>query len=156
MRMGMRQEGAKGFLRGRAAEARKRTVQSDDEEPRAYADLTALLGGDDRRIKLILDVFHRSARMDLHRMERAAVAAEWSLVRKLALRMAIGCRQVGEERMAALLAAEVGRAIDRVRRGAAPDPDTFGKLFADTRRELIEVLDRAAAHASEIGQESMA
>lgn len=131
-------------------------MQPDDEKPRAYAALTALLGGDGYRIKLILDVFHQSVRKDLHRMERAAIAGEWSLVRKLAQRMATGCRQVGEDRVADMLAAEVGVAIDRTRNDAVSDPGAFGRLFANARRELIGALDRAAAYASVIDLDSVA
>lgn len=131
-------------------------MQLDDEEPQAYAALAALLGGDGYRVRLILGVFHQSARKDLQWMERAAIEGNWSQVRRLAQRMAIGCRQIGEERMADMLVAEVTVAIDRARCGVAADPDTFGRSFANARRELVDVLDRAAAYASTIVLESVA
>jgi hypothetical protein len=131
-------------------------MRSGDETMQAYAALLELLGGDSRKVGLILAVFHQSIGQDLRRMECAAVEGEWSLVRKLAQRMAIGCRQIGEESMAGLLVPAVEAAIERARYATASDPGTFSRLFEDARRELIDVLDRAAAHAATIALKSVA
>jgi HPt (histidine-containing phosphotransfer) domain-containing protein len=131
-------------------------VRWNGEKQQAYAILAELLGGDSSRIKLILGIFHQSISKDLQRMERAAIEGEWPLVRKLVHRMAIGCRQVGEERMADVLVMEALTAIERARYDVAADPKRFEQLFMDARCELIDVLDRAAAYASAIELDSVA
>lgn len=131
-------------------------MQSDDEKTHAYAALVELLEGDDRKVGLILGAFHRSVGKTLQRVECAAIEGEWSLVRKLVHRMAISCRQIGEERMADMLVVEAEGAIERARYDAAADPGTFCRSFGNARRELIDVLDRAAAYASAIDLKSVA
>lgn len=131
-------------------------MQLDDEKTHAYAALVELLEGNDCKVRLILGAFHRSVGKALQRMECAATEGEWSLVRKLAHRMAIGCRQIGEERMADMLVVEAEAAIEHARYDAAADSGAFCRSFGNARRELIEVLDRAAAYASAIDLKSVA
>ena len=134
----------------------KTDVQTRDGKAQAYTTLSALLGGDERKIKLVLGVFHQSVRKDLAAMERAVIESDWSRVRKLVQRMAVGCRQIGEDGMADVLVKQGAVAIEHARYEVPADPNVFGCFFAYARNELVAVLDRSAAYAALTDLDSVA
>lgn len=123
-------------------------MQFDGEERPAYPALSALLGGDDGKVEKILRVFHRSAWKDLERLERLASAGQWHPAMNLAKRIAIGCRQIGENVAADTFVSQAIMAIEGARGDVVADSGKFMRLFQNARRELVEVLDRAAAYVA--------
>jgi HPt (histidine-containing phosphotransfer) domain-containing protein len=126
------------------------------EQNSRYPVLAALLEHDDRKIKAILRVFHLSVSKDLQAMEQAATRGQWFVVLRLSHRISIGCRQIGEERMAEELISEVVSAVECARVSAATGPDSFMRQFQRARHGLIRVLDSAAAYAMTEALDSVA
>lgn len=116
------------------------------EQNSRYPALAALLEGDERKIKAILRVFHLSVSKDLLAMEQAAARGRWFVVLRLSHRISVGCRQIGEERMAEELISDVVSAIEHAR--ATTDSSSFMRQFQRARHGLIGVLDSAAAYAA--------
>lgn len=126
-------------------------MQYGQQDQPAYPTLSALLGGDSDKVGKVLRVFHQSVWKDLERLEQLASDGQWYLVMNLANRVAIGCRQIGEERAADAFTSQLITAIEGTRADASADPGTFARLFQKARRELVEVLDRAAAYVAFAG-----
>jgi HPt (histidine-containing phosphotransfer) domain-containing protein len=118
------------------------------EQTSPYPVLATLLEGDDRKIRAILWVFHLSVSKDVQAMEQAAARGQWFVVLRLAHRISIGCRQIGEESMAEELVSQVVAAIEHARTCAATASDDFMHRFRGARDRLVKVLDRAAAYAA--------
>ena len=118
------------------------------QEQPVYPALSALLGGDDDKVGKILRVFYRSAWKDLERLEQLASAGQWYPAMNLANRIAIGCRQIGEDAAAERFTFQATTAIERARADAAAGSGAFARLFQNARRELVDVLDRAAAYVA--------
>lgn len=122
-------------------------MQFGGEGQPAYPALSALLGDDDK-VEKIIRVFHRSAWKDLERLERLASDGQWHPALNLANRIAIGCRQIGENGAADAFVSQTIMAIERARGDVMAGSGTFVRLFQNARRELVEVLDRAAAYVA--------
>ncbi|WP_368564704.1 hypothetical protein [Pseudoxanthomonas sp. UTMC 1351] len=118
------------------------------EQTSPYPVLATLLEGDDRKIRAILRVFHLSVSKDIQAMEQAAARGQWFVVLRLAHRISIGCRQIGEESMAEELISQVVSAIECARTCAATGPSDFMHQFRYARDRLVQVLDCAAAYAA--------
>jgi hypothetical protein len=73
-----------------------------------YPELSALLGNDDEKVRLVVRTFYRGAAMDLQRLVRAAAIQEWRTVRELSRRIQADCQQLSETDTAAAIA-ELGR-----------------------------------------------
>ncbi|KAF1722795.1 Hpt domain-containing protein [Pseudoxanthomonas wuyuanensis] len=114
------------------------------EQTPPYPVLAALLGGDGRKMRSILRVFHLSVSKDIEAIEQAAARGQWFVVLRLAHRISIGCRQIGEERMAEELISDVVSAIECARTGAG----SFARQFRGARHGLIQVLNLAEAYAA--------
>ena len=126
------------------------------EQNSPYPVLAALLEDDNRKIKAILRVFHLSVSKDLQAMEQAAARGQWFVVLRLSHRISIGCRQIGEERMAEEFITEVVSAIECARVSASTGPGSFTRQFQRARHGLIGVLDSAAAYAATEALDSVA
>lgn len=124
------------------------SMKLEREQTSPYPVLATLLEGNDRRIKAILRVFHQSVSKDIQAMEQAAARAQWFVVLRLAHRISISCRQIGEESMAEEIIAQVVSAIECARGRAATGPNDFMRQSHYVRDCLTKVLDRAAAHAA--------
>ncbi|WP_031370128.1 MULTISPECIES: hypothetical protein [Lysobacter] len=97
-----------------------------------FPELARLLKNDQHKVRRVIWEFYRSAIKDLHRLEQAAAANEWSTVRALAWRIQVSCLQVGEHDAA---------------EAAAGLTHTAGECFADAYRQrrprIVRTLDRA-------------
>lgn len=124
--------------------ARGMNMKMGREQNAPYPVLATLLEGDDRKIRAILRVFHLSVSKDLQAMEQAATCGQWFVVLRLAHRISIGCRQIGEESMAEEFISQVVSAIECARTGSS----SFVQQFRGARHRLIQALDLAAAYAA--------
>lgn len=123
-------------------------MNMEREQAPAYPVLAELLQGDERKVKAILRIFHRSVSKDLLAIERAAAGGRWFVVLRLAHRISIGCRQIGEECVAEEFMSEVVPAIDSARTRSAATSSDFMCRFRCARHRLAETLARAAAYAA--------
>ncbi|HWX66573.1 MAG TPA: ATP-binding protein [Rhodanobacter sp.] len=73
------------------------TTGSSLEAESGFAVLARLLGNNETRLHLVLDVFVTSTRVDLERWTQARHAADSDTLRELAHKLKSGCRQMGEE-----------------------------------------------------------
>jgi len=89
---------------------------------------------------MVAHVFYRSVAMDMLRLEGAASSADWAAVRVLANHIAIACVHVGEVDAAQALE-PISNTRDDFETGTA-----FQHTYADTRADLIELLERAGAY----------
>jgi hypothetical protein len=115
-------------------------VSIDHERRSDFSALSRLLGGDRRKVAMVAHVFYRSVAMDMLRLEGAASSADWAAVRMLANHIAIACIHVGE--VDAAYALEPISNTDDFETGVA-----FQYTYADTRADLIVLLERAIAYA---------
>ena len=129
-------------------------MQFGGQDQPAYPALSALLGDDESKVGMILRVFHQSAWKDLERLERLASEGQWHRALNLANRIAIGCRQIGENEAADVFASHAAMAIESAHADGLAGAGTFAQLFQMARRVLIEVLDRVAAHVALAGADA--
>jgi hypothetical protein len=116
-------------------------VSIDHEHRSDFPALSRLLGGDRRKVAMVAHVFYRSVAMDMLRLEGAASSADWAAVRMLANHIAIACIHAGEVDAAYALE-PISNTPDDFETGVA-----FQYTYADTRADLIVLLERAIAYA---------
>ena len=97
-----------------------------------FHELAQLLEHDQEKVQRVVWEFYRSATKDLHRLEQAAAAHEWQVVRNLAHRIHVSCLHVGERD-----AAEAAAAL------ASIPGEFFAEAFHRRRHRIADSLDRA-------------
>jgi hypothetical protein len=97
-----------------------------------FSELAELLEHDPDKVLRVIEAFHRSASKDLNRLEQAADACEWQIVRGMAHRLHVSFLHVGA-RDAAAAAAML----------ASVPGELFVEIYHRRRPIIAESLDRA-------------
>jgi CheY-like chemotaxis protein/HPt (histidine-containing phosphotransfer) domain-containing protein len=105
-----------------------------------YEGLTALCGGDLRKVARLVDIFVTTTAEDLRAMDRAHEAGDHAALRQLAHRLSSACHQLDETEAVARL-----QAIERLEQAdGASLKDTIRDLYALARQHVSSVLSRAS------------
>ncbi|MBB3182319.1 PAS domain S-box-containing protein [Variovorax sp. Sphag1AA] len=143
-----------GDLREALSKVLQRGVETDEEKgavqaaaastaPR-YARLMQLCDGDPAKVAKLVAVFVAATEKDMQAMERAADAANHTVLRQLAHRMSSACHQLDED--------EAVRAFKAVE--DSDSDETSLALYPTARAEVASVMQRATAFTgSRPGQE---
>ena len=97
-----------------------------------FPELVQLLDNDQDRVRRVVWEFYRSATKDLHRLEQAAAAHDWQVVRGIAYRLHVSCLQVGER-----------AAADAAAMLASVSSEFFAEAYERYRLSIVESLERA-------------
>ncbi|KGQ20268.1 hypothetical protein LF41_804 [Lysobacter dokdonensis DS-58] len=112
-----------------------------DDTDGDFAELSRWLPHDAARVRRIVAAFHRITVRDLLSMEHAAARGDWGEVRRLAERISMGCKHVGETRAAACLAPLLETQYEVSLKAL------YFAWYAPRRGGLLRLVDRAASVA---------
>ncbi|MBB3180638.1 ATP-binding protein [Variovorax sp. Sphag1AA] len=133
----LREALSKVLQRGVETDEEKGAVQAAEVTAPRYARLMQLCDGDPAKVAKLVAVFVAATEKDMQAMERAADAANHTVLRQLAHRMSSACHQLDED--------EAVRAFKAVEDS---DSDaTSLALYPTARAELASVMQRATAFA---------